>query len=51
MFLPLFVKVRGFAVTKLARKQLQKKRKEAKVKAGSQRALRKELCHLSQNVS
>ena len=43
----LFVKVRGFAVTKLVRKQLQKKRKDAKVTAGSRKALRKELRNLS----
>ena len=41
--LGLFFKVRGFAVTKLLRKNMQKKHKEAKVKAGTRKALRKEL--------
>ena len=45
--LALFVKVRGFAVTRLVRKQLQKKRKDAKIAAGSRKALRKELRNIS----
>jgi len=41
--LGLFLKIRGFAVTKLLRKQLQQKRKASKHVAGSRKALRKEL--------
>ncbi len=43
----LFFKVRGFAVTKLLRKQLQQKRKASKIAAGTKKALRKELRQLS----
>ena len=41
--LTLFLKVRGFALVKLVRKELCKKRKNSKVAAGAKKALRKEL--------
>ena len=41
--LGLFFKVRGFAVTRLVRRQILQKRKASKIAAGTRKALRKEL--------
>ena len=46
-YLGVFLKVRGFAVTRLIRKQMQKKRKLSKGVAGTRKALRKELKQIS----
>lgn len=41
--LTLFLKVRGYAITKFVRKQITRKQRDKKVEAGKRKSLRKEL--------